>query len=984
MSTGPARANLVSTSGDLKEQPQEAKNQSKCQASESSSSRTNNCSKGVSAKAAMGEEAVIQDHQARKLQAADSGDPNNFFVGSPKGPESPMTGDESTTTGQHTNEEGSSPLIQPLVLSRDMLMANSGIKKELSEIPENPHEGRFPANGKNLSEVHENLAEILTDAPAETENNVSSGVQLESGDSGDSAIPANEKDAGFAEKGRGSTGSTGSGGISKNSITLAPLNHSPRPASKEGQQPSSTRSAARPTSKEGSKGDPLKPLAKAARPGSKEGSSRESGASTGQQKYKRNNNRSNTYAGGAGKAGTQSAQLSRPGSKEGNNPIRRVASKDSIITKKNRGLKNQGSQESDLEVTEDGKGNKIVLNIKRNMVREDSEDSLSDSKDFTQSKDLNVLMESKALGVGLNDDLSALFGDFESMQSERLQKKNKGGKNRDASSSSSALPPLRKTNGDKTPPSEMSDIDDLPAGMTNSKKDSAAPNRRSKTLSRMGSKENLTLRSSAENLTFGPKDGTQNNLRGSAEGGPSANLVRKQQSYVRQGSRGLDVGGFGNGAGGAVSKTLSRANTFTMSKTLSRNPSKEYIFDGLDRGSGMFSQNALDPLPAPVSLPTIGTPLKDQRIKFKSKKMKDYAAGELETEFMERIKNDDIAYAIQALEIFGEDLLWSEWGGSCVRTSLITAAKKSQMEMCKILIAYGGIRLLNVTDLRGRKAQMFALQNGFDLTEICRMGFSKIDVDFKILRKVDTQARNLIKHIEQQANREGEGIVLDSNSVMASRVMAGGPGASMALGGVDIMEYMGSKDIREYNRRMRSKESQEKIDADLIRDSTIDSGESKKGSPTSDMNVSKGTDAEMRASATNPAERHLKASLENRLMADIKNDDIEGAAAAAERGGKNAENRVLFESVEMKLPSSGELLKISEGTSSGLDASSGPDMNKGPNSKRSANDNSNANDGPHDLKLKTSAEVLENGVDPNGDMRPDTGKTLFTIMSEDA
>jgi len=147
--------------------------------------------------------------------------------------------------------------------------------------------------------------------------------------------------------------------------------------------------------------------------------------------------------------------------------------------------------------------------------------------------------------------------------------------------------------------------------------------------------------------------------------------------------------------------------------------------------------------------------------------------GDLEQELVKRVIKGDYDWVYNALQKAGRDLLFSEWGGGITKTCILYAANKADLEMCKLLLRYGGKELLAVKDLKNRDVAHYAAKHGFDIGSLKGMGQGLVDCwNYRVLMRQPAQQG------KQGASNGGGG-----SSSSASCSTSGGPAAADPLSG---------------------------------------------------------------------------------------------------------------------------------------------------------------------------------------------------------
>ncbi|CAD7943573.1 unnamed protein product [Amoebophrya sp. A25] len=123
----------------------------------------------------------------------------------------------------------------------------------------------------------------------------------------------------------------------------------------------------------------------------------------------------------------------------------------------------------------------------------------------------------------------------------------------------------------------------------------------------------------------------------------------------------------------------------------------------------------------------------------KPKKMKaapGLKPGDLEQELVRRVINSDHDWVYNCLQKAGRELLFSEWGGGIAKTSILYAAQKPDIDMCKLLLRYGGKELLAIKDIKNRDVSYYAAKHGFDIGSLKGMGQGLVDCwNYKVLMR---------------------------------------------------------------------------------------------------------------------------------------------------------------------------------------------------------------------------------------------------------
>ena len=79
----------------------------------------------------------------------------------------------------------------------------------------------------------------------------------------------------------------------------------------------------------------------------------------------------------------------------------------------------------------------------------------------------------------------------------------------------------------------------------------------------------------------------------------------------------------------------------------------------------------------------------------------------MEREFLHKVHAGDVAAVSALLSLYGKPLIWSEWAGGVCKTSILYAANKPDVELCKVLLRYGGMELMKVKDIKHRDLEYF-------------------------------------------------------------------------------------------------------------------------------------------------------------------------------------------------------------------------------------------------------------------------------------
>ncbi|CAD7950810.1 unnamed protein product [Amoebophrya sp. A25] len=116
----------------------------------------------------------------------------------------------------------------------------------------------------------------------------------------------------------------------------------------------------------------------------------------------------------------------------------------------------------------------------------------------------------------------------------------------------------------------------------------------------------------------------------------------------------------------------------------------------------------------PVAYGVVDTNISNAR---RSSMADQYKEGELETAFVDKVKGGEIDWIKRTLAMCGRELLQSNFAGGIVKTSILYAAEKADLEMCKLLLRYGGRELLQVKNFKGRDAAYYAEKSGLDLSK---------------------------------------------------------------------------------------------------------------------------------------------------------------------------------------------------------------------------------------------------------------------------
>ncbi|CAD7945233.1 unnamed protein product [Amoebophrya sp. A120] len=95
-----------------------------------------------------------------------------------------------------------------------------------------------------------------------------------------------------------------------------------------------------------------------------------------------------------------------------------------------------------------------------------------------------------------------------------------------------------------------------------------------------------------------------------------------------------------------------------------------------------------------------------------------YKEGELESLFIDKVKERDIEWVKHTLSQCGRELFLSPYAGGIIKTSILYAAESADENLCKLLVRYGGKELLLVKNFKGRDARYFAEKNGIDIGKL--------------------------------------------------------------------------------------------------------------------------------------------------------------------------------------------------------------------------------------------------------------------------
>ncbi|CAD7963109.1 unnamed protein product [Amoebophrya sp. A120] len=124
------------------------------------------------------------------------------------------------------------------------------------------------------------------------------------------------------------------------------------------------------------------------------------------------------------------------------------------------------------------------------------------------------------------------------------------------------------------------------------------------------------------------------------------------------------------------------------------------------------------------------------RFGMKKKPTPGLKPGDLEQELVRRVIKGDHDWVYNALQKAGRDLLFSEWGGGVTKTCILYAANRADLDMCKLLLRYGGKELLAVKDLKNRDVAHYARKHGFDIGSLKGMGQGLVDCwNYRILMR---------------------------------------------------------------------------------------------------------------------------------------------------------------------------------------------------------------------------------------------------------
>lgn len=156
--------------------------------------------------------------------------------------------------------------------------------------------------------------------------------------------------------------------------------------------------------------------------------------------------------------------------------------------------------------------------------------------------------------------------------------------------------------------------------------------------------------------------------------------------------------------------------------------------------------------------------------------------GELEQELVRRVTQADYVWVGNCLSK-AKEVLFSPWGGHITQTCILYAANRGDVEMCKLLLRYGGRDLLTYKDVKNRDAAWYARKHGIDVGALKGMASLKGLVDcwnFKVLQKKNSD--NLLsggKHLGAHRNSHTE---LESCSTAAGSTGASSLNSTTTLG----------------------------------------------------------------------------------------------------------------------------------------------------------------------------------------------------------
>ncbi|CAD7958343.1 unnamed protein product [Amoebophrya sp. A25] len=109
-----------------------------------------------------------------------------------------------------------------------------------------------------------------------------------------------------------------------------------------------------------------------------------------------------------------------------------------------------------------------------------------------------------------------------------------------------------------------------------------------------------------------------------------------------------------------------------------------------------------------------------------------YPEGLIESELVQRVRENDIPWILLCLQRVGKQVLWSPWGGAVARTSILEAVGQgTQGElMVKVLAFFGGKELLTkVKDFKNRSAQDHAERKGMNIKTLTEGEAAKAKID---------------------------------------------------------------------------------------------------------------------------------------------------------------------------------------------------------------------------------------------------------------
>jgi len=95
-----------------------------------------------------------------------------------------------------------------------------------------------------------------------------------------------------------------------------------------------------------------------------------------------------------------------------------------------------------------------------------------------------------------------------------------------------------------------------------------------------------------------------------------------------------------------------------------------------------------------------------------------FPAGEVENDLLNRVREGDLPAVRVLFSQFGTDLLDSSYGEGVTKTCILVAACNGDLEMTTHLVRYGGKKILDVKDFKGRDTAYYAEKHGWDMRKL--------------------------------------------------------------------------------------------------------------------------------------------------------------------------------------------------------------------------------------------------------------------------